>query len=42
MENIVKNSRWLDAQVPFVELADRVRARPLETASDTRFFGRPA
>ena len=42
MENIVKNPRWLDAQVPFVELADRVRAHPLETASDTRFFGRPA
>jgi hypothetical protein len=42
MENIVKDSRWLDAQVPFVELAEKVRTRPLETPSDTRFFGRPA
>jgi hypothetical protein len=40
MENIAKNPRWLAAQVPFVELADKVRAKPLEVSSDTRFFGR--
>jgi hypothetical protein len=29
MDGIAKNSLWLDAQVPFVELSDRVRANPL-------------
>jgi hypothetical protein len=29
MDTIAKNPRWLDAQVPFAELADKVRAHPL-------------
>lgn len=29
MDSIAKNPRWLDAQVPFAELADQVRAHPL-------------
>lgn len=40
MDAIAKDPRWLGAQVPFAELAEKVRARPLEIATDTRFFGR--
>jgi hypothetical protein len=29
MENITKNPRWIDAQIPFVELSDKVRSSPL-------------
>lgn len=29
MEGITKDARWIEAQVPFVELSDRVRANPL-------------
>jgi hypothetical protein len=29
MEGIAGDARWLDAQVPFVELSDQVRADPL-------------
>jgi hypothetical protein len=29
MDGIAKNSRWLEAQVPFVELSDQFRADPL-------------
>jgi hypothetical protein len=29
METIAKNPRWIDAQVPFVELSDKVRSSPL-------------
>ncbi len=29
MDGIAKNPRWLGAQVPFVELAEKVRANPL-------------
>jgi hypothetical protein len=29
MEGITKDPRWLDAQVPFVELSDRFRTDPL-------------
>jgi len=29
MEGIAKDPRWIDAQVPFVELSDKVRANPL-------------
>ena len=32
MDGITKNARWLDAQVPFVELSDRVREDPLSYA----------
>jgi hypothetical protein len=38
MDAIAKNPRWLDAQVPFVELAEAVRAHPLLITWDTRFF----
>jgi len=29
MDKITKDTRWLDAQVPFVELSDKVRSSPL-------------
>ncbi len=32
MDGIAKNSLWLDAQVPFVELSDQIRADPLVCA----------
>jgi hypothetical protein len=38
MDAIAKNPRWLDAQVPFVELAEAVRSSPLLITWDTRFF----
>ena len=38
MEGISKNPRWLNAQVPFVEMADRIRISPLNVAWDTRFI----
>jgi hypothetical protein len=38
MDDIAKNPRWLDAQVPFVELAEAVRSSPLLITWDTRFF----
>jgi hypothetical protein len=38
MDVIAKNPRWLDAQVPFVELAEKVRANPLAVSWDTRIF----
>jgi len=30
MEGISKDARWIEAQVPFVELSDRFRANPLQ------------
>ena len=42
MDTITKNPRWLGAQVPFAELADQVRARPLVLTSDTQFIKKPA
>lgn len=38
MDTIAKNPKWLEAQVPFAELGDRVRMNPLFTTSDTQFF----
>ena len=38
LESIAKNPRWLGAQVPFAELADKVRHSPLAVAWDTRIF----
>ena len=29
MEEITKNPHWIDAQVPFVDLSDKVRSNPL-------------
>jgi len=41
MEGIGKNPRWLGAQVPFAELAEKVRAHPLEVSWETRIFTKP-
>ena len=38
MDGIAKNPRWLSAQVPFAELAERVRAKPLAVSWDTKIF----
>ena len=38
MDAIAKNPRWLGAQVPFVEFAEKVRQSPLTVSFDTRFF----
>ncbi len=38
MDDIAKNPRWLEAQVPFVEMAESVRANPLGVSWDTRIF----
>jgi hypothetical protein len=42
MDSITKNLRWLGAQVPFVELSDKVRANPLTASGDTHFLKKPA
>ena len=42
MESIAKNPRWLAAQVPFGDLADRVRTSPLAVGWDTRIFHKPS
>jgi len=38
MEGLTKNPRWLGAQVPFAELADKVRIDPLAVSWDTKIF----
>jgi hypothetical protein len=38
MDTIAKDPKWLDAQVPFAELGDRLRMNPLLMASDTQFL----
>jgi hypothetical protein len=38
MDSIAKNPKWLDAQVPFAELGDKLRMHPLLITSDTQFF----
>lgn len=40
MDAIAKNPRWLDAQVPFVELAETIRANPLGITWDTKFISK--
>jgi hypothetical protein len=42
MDSITKNPRWLDAQVPFAELADKVRAHPVAVSGDTQLFKKPS
>jgi hypothetical protein len=42
MDGIAKNPRWLGAQVPFAELADKVRANPLVVSWDTKIFTKPS
>jgi hypothetical protein len=41
MDFIARNPRWLNAQVPFVELSDKIRSNPLLISSDTQFFKKP-
>jgi len=38
MDTIAKDPRWLNAQVPFAELGDKLRISPLLMTSDTQFF----
>ena len=38
MDGLAKDPRWIGAQVPFVELADKVRNNPLAVSWDTRIF----
>jgi hypothetical protein len=39
MNEIAKDPRWLNAQVPFAELSETIRANPLAVSSDnTSFF----
>jgi hypothetical protein len=38
MDTIAKDPKWLNAQVPFAELSDKVRTSPLLVTSDTQFF----
>jgi hypothetical protein len=32
MDGLTKDPKWLEAQVPFVELSDKVRSNPLVNA----------
>lgn len=39
MDSIARDGRWLEAQIPFAELSDKIRANPLTVAGDnTRFM----
>lgn len=38
MDTIARNPKWLNAQVPFAELGDRLRMNPLASAMDTQFL----
>lgn len=38
MDTIAKNPKWLNAQVPFAELGDKLRMNPLLVTTDTQFF----
>jgi hypothetical protein len=40
MDNIAKDPRWLQAQVPFAEIGDKLRNNPLTIVTDTEFFRR--
>ena len=35
VDDLAKKARWIMAQAPFVELAEKIRANPLEIAWDT-------
>jgi len=42
MQDIARDPKWLNAQVPFAELSEAVRPDPLEISSDhTKFFKKP-
>ena len=38
MDTIAKDPKWLNAQVPFAELGDKLRMSPLLATSDTQFY----
>ncbi|MEI6194628.1 MAG: hypothetical protein WCS42_09885 [Verrucomicrobiota bacterium] len=38
MDTIAKNPKWLNAQVPFAELGDKLRISPLAFSYDTQFI----
>ena len=38
MDTIAKDPKWLNAQVPFAELGDKLRMNPLLLTSDTHFI----
>ena len=38
MDTIAKDPKWLNAQVPFAELGDKLRMKPLRVTTDTQFF----
>lgn len=38
MNDITKDPKWLNAQVPFAELSETIRANPLGMVSDTQIF----
>jgi hypothetical protein len=38
MDTLAKDPKWLNAQVPFAELGDKLRMKPLVVHSDTQFF----
>ncbi len=38
MDSIAKKPSWLNAQVPFVELAEKLRASPLQVPWETKVF----
>jgi hypothetical protein len=40
MDEIAKNPRWLEAQVPFAELAETIRGNPLSVSWDTKVFSK--
>jgi hypothetical protein len=42
MDAIAKDPRWLNAQVPFAELGDKLRMNPMAISSDTQFFTKPS
>jgi hypothetical protein len=42
MDAIAKDPKWLNAQVPFAELGDKLRMNPLAISSDTQFLQKPS
>jgi hypothetical protein len=38
MDTLAKDPKWLNAQVPFAELGDKLGMNPLVIHSDTQFF----
>ena len=38
MDTIARDPKWLNAQVPFAEIGDKLRMSPLLITSDTQFF----